>query len=541
LRTDYDYIIVGAGAAGCVLADKLSASGKRSVLLLEAGPLDKSPFIHMPRGVGALFGEPKYFWRYAIEPDPGNGDKVEFWLRGKTLGGSGAVNGMVYNRGRPEDYDQLETAGCVGWNWSTMLRHFRANEDHVLGASESRGAGGPVRISMPSRTNPFYEAVLDNGAAIGLERVEDVNDHRKASVVGYCPWNVKNGRRWSSAMAFLRRERSRRNLKVLTGALVDKLSFQRQRTTGVKLADGRAFRANREVILAAGAIASPMILQRSGVGPRDLLDRLGIPVVAEAPEVGQNILDHRCISLQFRVTPQASFNQDFRLPKLLWNVLFYWLTGKGPMSGGSFDLQGYMTVLPQSSRPDAQLLMSGFSLSNAPTSRRTVESKPGFTCLAFPLRPISKGQLAIRSTDPADTPVIRANYFAHPEERAIAVGIVRTIRAYMGLAALKRFVVEEINPGAAVRTDEQILEAWGQRGGSGLHAVGSCRMGSDAHSVVDPDLRVRGIEGVRVADLSVLPVMPSGNTNGPVMALAGRAAEIILKSDNELSAPGDGL
>lgn len=528
--TTFDYIVAGAGSAGCVLANRLSRDLSTRVLLLEAGGKDSSPLISIPKGFGKILGNSKLAWHYPVRAT-GPNHNVEQWVRGKTLGGSSAVNGMVYNRGHRADYDELVRSGNPEWGWDTMLPVFKAIEDHELGANAMRGTEGPLAVSLAPDFPDICEDVVESGRKMGWSPTDDINDSDDERI-GPTARTIKDGRRVSAAHAFLHPIKSRPNLTIVTDAEVRRVIIESGRAVGVIVAtaDGQSqYRATTEVILSLGSLATPRVLQLSGVGERRLLERLGIPVYADSPNVGQRMLEHRCLAVQYRLNRDVGYNRQLSTAaRQALTGVRYLATRRGPLAGAAFDVAGFLKSRPQCDRVDAQILSAPFTTKPFIAGEEVgVERRPGIQAIGYVLRPTSEGSVTITSADPNAPSDINPNFFATDYDRSVGVALFAKMRELFEQDPIADLIDHETTPGTDVVDDDAVIDAALDKGYCGYHAVGTAGMGPRDDDVVDSRLRVRGVKNLRVVDCSVIPTMVSGNLNGPMMAIAWRAADLI--------------
>ena len=522
-----DYLVIGAGSAGCVVAARLSETGAR-VTLLEAGPPDRYPWIHVPAGMLKLIRNPAVNWMYASEPEPGTAGRAIHWPRGRVLGGSSSINGMLYVRGNPADFDNWAQMGCRGWSFDEVLPFFRQSEHYVQGGDPAfRGRGGVLKVEDYRTILPLTHRFVEAAQLAGHEFRKDLNGEKQEGV-GYSQM-TRNGRfRGSTARTFLAAARGRPNLRVETNAPATRLLFEGRRCIGARFRRGAEeveVRAAREVILAGGAVNSPHLLQVSGIGPAQHLQEIGVAVVLDLPGVGANLQDHYIARVQHRVTGTITTNQLARFPRLLGEAARFALQGRGALTFGVTTAQVFCRSREGLASPDLQLL---FTPASYPPGRPGVlEEEPGLTVAVCPVRPDSRGTIMARSADPFEKPAIRPNYLsAHSDQRVLLSGIRKT-RAILAQPPIAQHSAFEVIPGPEVEAEDAMLDYMRRFGTTIYHPIGTCRMGEDPGAVVDSRLRVRGIAGLRVIDASVMPTLTTGNTNAPTIMIGEKGAAMI--------------
>jgi choline dehydrogenase len=527
----FDFIVTGAGSAGCPVAARLSESGKYRVLLLEAGGPDSNPWIHIPLGYTKTYTDPKVNWMFESEPEAQLNGRTLYQPRGKVLGGTSSINGMVYMRGTPSDYDNWRQRGCEGWDWEHVLPFFKKAENQERGADEFHGVGGPLKVSNPVKT-PLGDAMVQAAVEAGIPANPDFNGARQEGV-GYYQTTTGNRRRWSAAKAYLRPAKNRANLTVATNAHATRILIEDGRAAGVEYRTPGGLvtaRCRREIVVSGGVYGSPQLLQLSGLGPASLLQQLGIPVVRDMPGVGADLHDHFNTFLVWRCAQPVTIN-DLAMSTMrkVQAAAQYAVNRSGHLSNAGIYAGALVKSDPRLEQPDLQINMFGWSALER--LRTGIKPHPfsAFTMSPVHLRPEGRGTVRIRSPDPLAPPAIQFNFLASDYDFQALIYGTRLSRKIAAQPALKPFVMEEVIPGPAVESDAEITEEIRIRGVSNLHPVGTCRMGREVNAVVDPRLRVYGVAGLRVADASVMPQVPGGNTNAPSIMIGEKCAAMILE------------
>jgi choline dehydrogenase len=526
----FDFVVVGAGSAGCVLANRLSADPRNRVALIEAGPRDRNFWIHLPIGYGRTMWDSKVNWKFYTEPEPQMDGRRIYWPRGRVLGGSSSINGLIVIRGQAADYDHWAKLGNHGWSWQDVLPYFiklERNED--LAGDQLHGSSGPLQVTSIRERHELIEAFIAAANRHGIPRSSDFNG-REQEGVGYFQLTTRNGWRDSAAAAYLRPAATRRNLSILTDTQVGRILFAGNRAVGVTCRSGatvRTIAAKRGVVLAAGAIQSPQLLMQSGIGPGDELRRFGIPVKIDRPAVGQNLQDHLQFRLIYRIAKPVTTNDALHTLwgrfKLGWDWLVH---RRGALAVGINQGGLFARLQPEAKTPDIQFHVATLS---ADMAGGKVHDFSGMTLSVCQLRPQSRGAITLASADPFDRPRIHANYLAAEGDRRFAVASIAFARKLAATAPLSDYIAAEVTPGPAVQSDDDILRFARSNGATIFHPAGTCRMGADEDAVVDPNVRVRGAERLWVADCSIMPTLVSGNTSVPAMMIGEKAADLILQ------------
>ncbi len=537
---EFDFIVIGGGSGGCAVASRLSESGRHRVLLLEAGDDDKWIWFKVPLGAGFILLKQRGLWRFETEAEPHMAQRRMFWPRGRVLGGSSTVNGMLWVRGEPAEYDQWRALGNPGWGYDDILPYLKRMESYADGDSSVRGTDGPISIERHG-SETLADAFLAACVQAGIPATPDYNGKHYEGV-GYLQRNTRKGMRFGGREAYIEPARRRENLKVQTGARVHRIRIENGRAVGVEYRVGtqmRFARAAREVILSAGAVQSPQILELSGIGDQARLAGLGIPVKAHVPGVGENCRDHLHTRISFECTRPITLNDILGNPfrKAMMGARFLF-TRSGHMAACTAQVHALAKTDPALDRPDVKIQMHNLSAADPrhPTDL-VLDDFPGFGIGTFALRPESQGSVHIRAPDPDAPPAITANYLADPRDRATSVAALRLARRIAAQPALAALIVRETRPGPEAQSDEELLEHIAKLGATSYHPIGTCKMGSDAMAVVDARLRVRGVQGLRIADASIMPTMVSANTNAPSFMIGERCAEFLLQEAGANSTP----
>ena len=534
----FDTIVVGAGSAGCVLANRLSADPDRSVLLVEAGGKDRNPLFRLPMLMGRLFHSGIYNWRYHTEPVPDLGGRSLYWPRGKVLGGSSTINGMVYVRGNRHDYDRWAQMGLAGWSYDEVLPAFRHSEGHVERDDAYHGTGGELTVCRARGDNPLFDTFLEAGCQAGWPVNDDFNGAEQEGFGRY-DFTIRRGKRCSTSTAFLRPVRRRRNLAIVTGCLVRRVVVDGGRATGIEVVQGagtRTIRADREVVLCGGTVNTPQILMLSGIGPSDELQRHGIQVLHELPGVGRNLQDHVDCVIAYTCTQPITLYRNLRADRLTGSVIAGMLFGRGIATTFPYEAGAFLKTRPEMVSPDIQVHFMPALESTAnlhipnPLRKTPVEETHGFSLRVGPILPESRGWIGLRSADPAAPATIQPNYLQEKADRRTTIAGIRMVREVIAQKAFDAIRGRELAPGEAVQSDEELIAWLRANAMTTFHPVGTCRMGQDPMAVVDARLKVHGIEGLRVADASVMPVITSGNTNAAAIMIGEKAAQFIREA-----------
>jgi choline dehydrogenase len=522
-----DFVVVGAGSAGCVLAARLTEDPSTNVILLEAGGEDTNFWIHIPLGYGKTFANKSVNWMFQTEPDPGANNRSIYWPRGKVLGGSSSINGMVYIRGQHEDFDHWRQLGNPGWSAADVLPYFKRSERNMRGKDDWHGADGMLAVSDATYSHPICDAFINSAVELGFPRNDDFNGENQEGV-GYQQTTTRNGRRCSTAVGYLHPAMRRPNLRVITRALTERVIFDGRRAVGVAFHENgvaKTVRARREVILSGGAIGSPHVLLLSGVGPAAHLAERGVAVAHDLPGVGQCLQDHYSAAVKLRCKEKITFNDVMRNPlKQLAVGMRYLVFRDGPLTMAAGPVALFARTRPELATPDVKLSISPFSSDNPAAG---LHKFSGFTVIVYQLRPDSRGEIKLKSADPTASPSIVPRYLSDTNDQRTVVDGLKLIRRLLATGHFARFIESEFRPGAEVRTDDELLDYARRFGSTVFHPTSTCRMGNDPMAVVDPQLRVHGIEGLRVADASIMPTVASGNTNAATIMIGEKCSDMV--------------
>ncbi|BCH23924.1 choline dehydrogenase [Mesorhizobium sp. L-8-10] len=535
----YDFIVVGAGSAGCVLANRLSADPANKVLLLEAGGKDNNPLFRLPMLMGKLFQSGIYNWHYHTEPEPHLNGRSLYWPRGKALGGSSTINGMIYVRGNRHDYDRWAQLGLPGWSYDEVLPAFRRSEGHIQRKDGYHGSEGELTVCRARSTNPLHDVFAQAGSEAGYRLNDDFNGEDQEGF-GKFDFTIRKGKRWSTSYAFLRPVLSRPNLTVETRALTRRILIENGRAVGVEFQQGgavRSVRATREVVVCAGTVNSPQLLMLSGIGPADELAGHGISTVADLPGVGKNLQDHVDCVMVYECTKPVTLYSDLRADRLIWSIIEGTLFGRGVATTFPYEAGAFLKSRADLVAPDIQVHFmpalektANLHFPNPFRKKVAVEANHGFTLRVGPVNPESRGEITLRSADPSQAPKIQANYLETEFDRRTMIAGIRMTREVIGQKAFDPYRGKELAPGPERMSDAELVEWLRATAMTTFHPVGTCKMGNDPMAVVDTRLKVRGVEGLRVADASIMPIISSGNTNAPAIMIGERAADFILET-----------